>query len=356
MTAMPSFATIFNRFWPGQLQGAVIQPRVPVIPTPTFRPLGINDFPALEIPAREMLLGPIIPERSLAMLYAPRGLGKSWLALSMAVAVATRGRVLRWEALRPRRVLVIDGEMPMADLQARLNAILMGAGVTVPNDNLRIPAADNCDHGINVGSGEGQQALEQHLDDVDLLILDNLSTLTNGSEGASDAWLPMQNWLLRLRRKGVAVLIVHHAGVNGRQRGTSRREDALDTVIALRRPVDYSAEQGARFEIHIEKARTLVGERAVPFQAKVEPFVIESGVSAVRWLAEDLRPPILMRAAELFGAGHTVRRVAVLLGLSRSEAGRLRQQAVAGGLFGGGGGDDELDEEAESAGGACSLN
>jgi putative DNA primase/helicase len=93
------------------------------------------------------------------------------------------------------------------------------------------------------------------LEGVDLLILDNLSTLmATGSEGASNVWLPIQNWLLRLRRKGVAVLIVHHAGVNGRQRGTSRREDALDTVIALRRPDDYLPQQGARFEIHIEKA------------------------------------------------------------------------------------------------------
>jgi AAA domain len=90
-------------------------------------------------------------------------------------------------------------------------------------------AADHRELGINLGSPDGQRELERHLDGVDLLILDNLSTLTNGSEGASDAWLPMQNFLLRLRRRGVAVLLVHHAGVNGRQRGTSRREDALDT-------------------------------------------------------------------------------------------------------------------------------
>ena len=333
---MVTVATVLNKFWPARLQSRE-RSRSPIISAPTFRPLGINDFLALEIPPREMLLGPIMPEKSLAMLYAPRGLGKSWLALSMAVAVASGGRLTRWEAPNPRRVLFVDGEMPMADLQARLNAILLGAGSEVPNNNLQILAADNCEHGINLGAVEGQSALEKNLDGIDLLVIDNLSTLSSGSEGASDAWLPMQNWLLRLRRKGSAALLVHHAGVNGRQRGTSRREDALDTVIALRRPADYSPEQGARFEIHIEKARTLVGDGAIPFESKVEPFVNESGRSGIRWMGRDLRPPTLNRAAELFAQGQTVRQVATLLGLSRSEAGRLRRQAVAGGLVEGGG-------------------
>jgi hypothetical protein len=54
--------------------------------------------------------------------------------------------------------------MPLADLQARLNSILLGLGVDVPNDRLRILAADNSEVGINLGSTEGQQALEPHLD------------------------------------------------------------------------------------------------------------------------------------------------------------------------------------------------
>ena len=119
---------------------------------------------------------------------------------------------------------------------------------------------------------KGSGRLDPLLIGVDLVILDNLSTLcTNGSESASDAWVPMQNWLLKLRRQGIAVLLVHHAGTNGRQRGTSRREDALDTVIALRRPEDYSPEQGARFEVHFEKLRNRVdGDAAVPFEAKLD--------------------------------------------------------------------------------------
>ena len=72
-------------------------------------------------------------------------------------------------------------------------------------------------------------------------------------------------------RRGVSVLLVHHAGTNGRQRGTSRREDALDTVIALRRQEDYSPEQGARFEIHFEKLRSRVDSAgATPFEARLE--------------------------------------------------------------------------------------
>jgi putative DNA primase/helicase len=128
--------------------------------------------------------------------------------------------------------------MPLACLQERLKCIALGLDHGIPNDGF-------------------------------------LSTLcTTGSETASDAWVPMQNWLLKLRRRGISVLLIHHAVVNGRQRGTSRREDALDTVIALRRPEDYSPEQGARFEIHFEKLRNRVeGAGAEPFEASLESFV-----------------------------------------------------------------------------------
>jgi putative DNA primase/helicase len=336
---MPTLVNFFRQYLPirfGGGPGAVIADVNRAAPASSFQPVGLQDFLALQVPPREMLLAPILPERSLAMLYAPRGVGKSWLGLTIGLAVASGSSVLRWNAPSPRRVLLVDGEMLLSDLQTRLNLILVGLGTTIPDDGFRVLAADHSERGINLSSGEGQQELERHLDGVDLLILDNLSTLlANGSEGVSDAWLPMQNWLLRLRRNGVAVLLIHHAGVNGRQRGTSRREDALDTVIALRRPADYSPEQGARFEVHLEKARALVGDGAAPFEAMVEAFVTESGRAGIRGVARDLKPPVVYRAAELFRDGHTARQVANLLGVSRSEAGRLRLKAAGDGIVGG---------------------
>jgi putative DNA primase/helicase len=143
----------------------------------------------------------------------------------------------------------------------------------------------------------------------------------------------MQNWLLSLRRRGISVLLVHRAGTNGRQRGTSRREDALDTVIALRRPEDYSPEQGARFEIHFEKLRNRVDSAgAIPFEARLETLAGD-GQQRIRWSSSDLRPPMLMRAAELFGEGLTVREVAATLRISKSEAGRLRIRTMEDGLL-----------------------
>jgi putative DNA primase/helicase len=290
----------------------------------SFQPIGFNDFLALNVPPREMLLNPILPERSLAMLYAPRGVGKTLLSLSIGLAVASGASLLRWSAPRPRRVLYVDGEMPLVSLQERLRIISQGLGCEIPNNGFRILAADQTETGISLGSGDGQRAIEPLLHDVDLLILDNLSTLCTASESASDAWVPMQNWLLGLRRKGIAVLLVHHAGNNGRQRGTSRREDALDTVIALRRPEDYSPEQGARFEVHFEKLRNRVdADGAVPFEASFDGDA---------WSAQDLRPPIFKQAVELFQNGLTVREVAAQLRISKTEAGRLRLTAVAEGL------------------------
>jgi hypothetical protein len=49
-------------------------------------------------------------------------------------------------------------------------------------------------------------------------------------ENDADSWTPMQNWLLAQRRAGKSVLVIHHSGKSGAQRGTSRREDTLDTA------------------------------------------------------------------------------------------------------------------------------
>ncbi len=132
----------------------------------------------------------------------------------------------------------------------------------------------------------------------------------------------MARWILRLRRHGKSVLLIHHAGKTGQQRGTSRREDALDTVIALRHPEDYEPEEGARFEVHFEKARGIVGEAVKPFEAKME-----TRDNMVVWTMRNLEDVDLMRVTELVKEGLTVRDIATETGLSKSKVGRLKKRA-----------------------------
>lgn len=104
----------------------------------------------------------------------------------MGLAVAAGQPLLRWSAPRQRNVLYVDGEMPLVSLQERLREISAGMGSRIPNDGFRILTADNVEGGINLSTDEGQEALDPLLEGIDLLILDNLSTLCpNRSESAS---------------------------------------------------------------------------------------------------------------------------------------------------------------------------
>jgi putative DNA primase/helicase len=99
------------------------------------------------------------------------------------------------------------------------------------------------------------------------------------------------------------------------------------------RRADYSPEECARFEVHIEKARVLAGEGAAPFEATIEPLTTpDPGLPGIRWVARDLKPPIFEKAAELFARGLSVRAVKQALGISHGEAGHLRLRAAAEGL------------------------
>src|SRR6266571_2932016 len=90
-------------------------------------PLNLKQLLALDIKPRGMVLDPIIPEKGLVMLYGARGTGKTHVAHGIGYAVATGSAFLKWRAGAPRRVLLLDGEMPEADLRARLMNVAAAA-------------------------------------------------------------------------------------------------------------------------------------------------------------------------------------------------------------------------------------
>jgi putative DNA primase/helicase len=302
---------------------------------PRLRPLSAAEFLTLELPPRELILDPILPQKGLMLLHAYRGIGKTHLALGIGYCASTSGRMLGWSAPKPRRVLYLDGEMPAEAMQARLAVMIAGVDNQPPDPSyFRLLSADLSEGGLpDLGSDAGQSEIDAAIAraGAELVIVDNCSTLIrSGKENEGDSWLPVQSWALAHRRAGRSIVFVHHDGKGGQQRGTSRREDVLDTVIGLRRPDDYRSDQGARFEIVFEKARGFYGDGAQSFEAKYE-----TRDKAAFWTRTELTDAELKRVADAIREGMSVREAADELGMSKSKVGRLRDQARQKGMLDG---------------------
>lgn len=124
------------------------------------------------------------------------------------------------------------------------------------------------------------------------------------------------------------MLFVHHAGKGGQQRGTSRREDVLDTVISLRRPVDYHPDQGAVFEVHFEKARGIYGEDVKPIEASLTTN--EAGL--ITWATRTVETGTFDRVVQLLNDGLKQHEVVTELGLNKSTVSRHAKKAKDDGL------------------------
>lgn len=162
----------------------------------------------------------------------------------------------------------------------------------------------------------------------DLVVLDNLSSLVGFRRNDPDSWNNVQRWFLLMRQNDIAVLVVHHANKEGAQCGTSRREDVLDVVLSMRRPAGYQPQDGARFELHFDKARGLVGDTVEPIEVR-----LASQAGRVRWDWGPVQAGDLNRVVALLKDGLNSLQVAKELGIAKSKSYLLRERAVAMGLL-----------------------
>ncbi|CAK7037994.1 MAG: hypothetical protein DELT_00652 [Desulfovibrio sp.] len=289
--------------------------------------LNMRDFLSMPIPERGYLLSPVLPVQGIGIMYAPRGIGKTFAALSVAVAVASGGAVFDWRAPMPKKVLYMDGEMPAISMQSRLTALVKGMSIpphALENMTIITPDLQPCPM-PDLSTAGGQAQLEPYLKGVDMVVVDNISTLCRtGKENESQSWQTMQYWLLDLRRRGITVLLIHHAGKSGDQRGTSAREDIMDTVISLRRPREYSMAEGARFEVHLTKARGILGDEAKPFEANL----VTEG-NSLQWQRKELENVELEELKRLLNEGYSIRDCAEEMGKSKGAIQRLKKKLEA---------------------------
>lgn len=279
----------------------------------------------LDLPEREKIL-PWLPSGGLAMIAAERGLGKTHFALSLASALTAGRNFMKWPVVRPYSVLYVDGEMQLSDIRHRLSEFTN----ELPKAELQILSHELFYAKFENDLCISDRIMQEHVlkllekNKIDLLILDNLSSLTQIREDKADDWrIHMLPFLIACRRRGTAVLAVHHCGKNGEQRGSNLKEDHLDASIKLVRIDDDSNFTGCRFKLIFTKSRGCYGKEVEPFIATL----VQQGERA-EWqmtcIEESLEDRMVKLLIEAGGAGITARDIADELKIHKGTVSKLK--------------------------------
>lgn len=262
---------------------------------------------AKSFPKRDYLIEPVMKEGESMMLWAAPGVGKTMLALSLAVAVAGGGEVLGLKGAGGRKVLIIDGEMNEADLQERFRALIPSVvgcdaeaaveGITLVARQAQRLGADFPDLADEAGQRE---VLKMALNGkFDLVILDNFSTLaTLDDENSSSAMDPVLRFLMQMKQANLACILIYHSAKTGdKYRGSSKIETTFEAILGLRKPETLEESHRASFEMEWTKFRNIRNSATKGKRA---------------WLAEDWKTGVLKWEHEMSESEEVTRLIATL--------------------------------------------
>ena len=282
---------------------------------------------------REWLINGLIRERQLALVYAPSGVGKTWLVWSLACMVAGGGHGLhRYSNDTPRKTLIIDGEMDGEDAQERIREGMKAvhADPEALRENLFILSRQlqtlNTEF-PNFDDIEWQRrVIDKMLDaGIEFVVLDNLSTLLQvEDENSSSALDRFTDFLLLLKRAGIGAIVVHHANKAGNSyRGSQKISVTFDLIMSMVRPAGATSSKCCT-EVSFDKSRGQID--ATPVRVKLDG---DSG-----WVSEESDAEAKMALdALLTGKYKTYQELADGLELpNKQKAARWIEKAIKAGM------------------------
>ena len=217
-------------------------------PTALLKQINAAELLAKTFDERELVIDPWLRTGETALIWAGSGVGKTMLTLSLALAVAGGGKVWEWSSGKPRKVLIVDGEMHLQDLQERIKLLgataVKGVDMAQVGQNLTIVARQAQDPKstfFDVTDEEHQMALLERCQrgGVEVLIIDNLSTVADGLDDENDAvaFRCVQSFMLRMKQTGITTILVHHARKDGQEpRGSTALATTFEVILGLKKP------------------------------------------------------------------------------------------------------------------------
>jgi hypothetical protein len=183
-------------------------------------------------PKRKWHVEKLIKEKSLTVLYADGGTGKTYITLSLAVCAASGRDWLGYKIPRGLVTLFVDEESDEDDLGYRFQACIKGE--ELEGDGLPIHFISG--GGFTLDNPEAVQALRCLIvaNKAELVIIDSFSMILNGDENTKEDCQVVMRELRRLCNElGCSIVVIHHANKADGYRGSTAIKNSINTLIKV---------------------------------------------------------------------------------------------------------------------------
>ena len=189
----------------------------------------------------DFIVEPVLRRKDWMLITGEEGSGKTWLAMGMAAAIATNGRLFNGWTVRRRRCKVLyvtDDEMTESIFKER-QAIFKAMYSSKLYDDMFLSIQV---HDLNLLEEEQQEEMEKTIvqyadkgrenNPVEVIVFDHLLKLTNTQGDDFGKWTPFRKWLERLaREKNLSIILVHHEYGGTKMLGTRQIANDVGTRI-----------------------------------------------------------------------------------------------------------------------------
>jgi hypothetical protein len=235
-----------------------IQRKAPPATDPAALCLTPAQWEAREIEPAAPIVGHLITNETRILFSLDTGKGKTQIGLALAFAAYLGTGFLHWHPGSQCRVLFVDGELPAGVLKRRLATAASWFDLTEPpTEGLYVLSTADVPDFKPLDTAEGRAWLDEFikkLGGVNLIIFDNLQSLTSCSLKEADSWLAMKPWVFGLTARHIGQFWLHHTGLDtSRGYGDKAREWGMDTVM-IGEAVE-AADAGVSVSIRFTKAR-----------------------------------------------------------------------------------------------------
>lgn len=216
-----------------------------------YEPLDLTCPP----PEYEWVVDGMIAKGDTTLLIGEPNVGKSWVSLSLACAIANgEDKWINWNLGDGGRVLYVDEENPYDVVYHRLNQLGLKN-----HDNIRYLHKQ----GVRLDRGFDKFLDEALTYQPTLIVLDSLTRLHTQDENNAGAMASLFNDSINTLTKetGAAVVILHHTNKTDATSSYTRTRGSSDIGAAVDAAFEARKEDAGRFNlIHFKSRRKQVGD------------------------------------------------------------------------------------------------